>query len=299
MKIKKYILFSFFYFLTFAVGKTCFSQLTVDVGKDTTYCVGIYPDTMYLAKNITIDGGVEPYTIAWECKVPKDLHSFYTASDFLNDSAVLTPYFVNWQLPGKWIKFTLHLTDSENNYVKDSIRIRFSQFAYLAGYYVFEIEKGDSVLFNQSSVGGGIEPLKFHWQPTIGLTNPNNLVTWCKTDSLTKWRNQYDIVATDSCGCVSVPNLVYEVRVLATGIDDLNKTKNHLNIRKEGEMIYFNNPLKQKVSVAIFSADGTLIHYLNIADDQMKVTNLLKTKGVFIVKIIVGERAGSHKIINL
>lgn len=299
MKIKKYILFSFFYFLTFTVGKTCFSQMTVNMEKDTTFCVGLYPDTIYLAQNITINGGIEPYTIAWECNAPKDLHSFYTASDFLNDTTILSPYFVNWQPPGKWIRFTLHVTDSENNYVKDNINVRFSTFAYLTGYSVIQVEKGDSVLFNQSSIEGGIEPLKFHWQPTTGLTNPDSLITWCKTDSLTQWRNQYDIIVTDSCGCVSAPNLAYEVRVLPTGIDELNMDRNHLNIRQEGEMIYFNNPLNQRASISCYSIDGTAKHYLNIAGDQFKTTNLLKTKGIFIVKIIVGEHAGSHKIINL
>ena len=176
---------SFFFFFTFALGESCFSQLNVKLGKDTTYCVGLHPDTMYLPQNITINGGIEPYTIAWECKVPKGLYEFYTASDFLNDTTILTPYFVNSHNPGKWILLTLHVTDSENNYVKDSIRIRFSTFRYLPGYSVIEAEKGDSVLFNRSSVGGGIEPLRFHWQPTIGLTNPHTLITWCKTDSLT------------------------------------------------------------------------------------------------------------------
>lgn len=219
-KILKFIQLSFFFFLTFALGKTCFSQLTVEVGKDTTYCVGLHPDTMYLPQNITISGGTEPYTIAWECKEPKGLYEFYTASDFLNDTTILTPYFVNAHNPGKWIALTILVTDSENNYAKDSIRIRFSTFRYLPGYIVIEAEKGDSVLFNQSTVGGGIEPLSFHWEPTIGLTTPDALVTWCKTDSLTQWRNEYYIVATDSCGCVSDPGLVYEIRVLTAGIDD-------------------------------------------------------------------------------
>jgi len=299
MEIKKIIQLSFFFFFAFALGKTCFSQLTVEMGKDTTYCVGLHPDTMYLPQNITINGGIEPYTIAWECKVPKGLYDFHTASYFLNDTTILTPYFTNWLYPGKWIRFTLHITDSENNYVKDSLRIRFSIFGYLPGYSVIEVEKGDSVLFNHSSVGGGIEPLRFNWEPTVGLTNPDTLVTWLKTDSLMQWKNEYYIIATDSCGCVSDPSLVYEIRVLTTGIDELNIKKNHLNIRQEGKMIYFNNPLKQKASVSIYSIEGTAIHHLNIANDQVNFNNILKTKGVFILRIKVGENVGSHKILNL
>ena len=117
--------------------------------------------------------------------------------------------------------------------------------------------------------------------------------------SSTQWINQYEIIATDSCGCVSGPSLVYEIRVLSTGIDELDIKKNQLNIRQEGEMIYFNNPLKQKASVSIYSTDGSTIHYFNIADNQININNILNTKGIYIIKILVAESVGSHKILNL
>jgi len=240
MKIKKNIQIVFFSSLILFAFKPCFSQLTVDAGKDTTYCVGLYASTMYL-ESATIEGGIEPYTIAWECKVPKGSYSYYTASDLLNDTTVLEPQ-IRSTFGGK-IKYVLNVTDSENNYAKDSIYVRFSSYIYLTGYHVYEVNKGDSVLFYDSPIIGGIGPLTYHWEPTIGLTNPDTLVTWCKTDSLTEWWTAYDVVATDSCGCASDPNRGYEVRINPTGAEELELgIVNGLNIRQEGTKIYFNNP---------------------------------------------------------
>ncbi len=298
MTIKKIFFLCFISFILLGT-KLGFSQVTVDAGKDTTYCVGLYPTTMYL-ENATIKNGVEPYSVKWECKEPKGLYSYYTASDFLNDTTLLSPLIVDHISWPKWIKFIVHVTDSENNYAKDSINVRFSTFAYLTGYSVTELEKGDSILFNQSSVGGGIEPLTFRWQPTIGLTNPDRLVTWCKTDSLTEWRTVYDVIATDSCGCVSAPNLMYEIRLHPTGVDELNMVKdNVLNIRKEGTSIYFDNPSKQKARITFYSINGMVLYYLDTNDNYLKVPKLPKNKGIYIIKISIGKLTESSKFINV
>ncbi len=275
-----------------------FSQLKVNAGDDTTYCTGVNIDTLLLGKNAIIKNGVPPYTISWECKVSRGLDSFFTASDLLSDTTVIEPYFRYVPNNAKWINFLLHITDSENNYAKDSINIRFSKFTYLTGYHVHEVQKGDSILFNQSSVGGGIEPLRFHWQPTIGLTNPDTLVTWCKTDSLTQWRNQYDIIAMDSCGCVSAPNLIYEIRVLPTGIDKMNVAKDNLNIRQEGTRVYFDNPFKKNACITLFSIEGSVKHHFRTTDNYIDTAHLLNAKGIYIVKISVGKITVSKKILN-
>lgn len=186
--------------------------IIVNAGNDTTYCVGLYSTDIPMGLKINIQNGVAPYTYAWECKVPKGNYSFYTASDFLNDTTALSPSFTYPPGNNQWVTFTLHVTDSENNSGKDSIRLRFSKFGYLLGYPGVEINKGDSILLSFSSIGGGIEPLKFHYQPEAGLSNPDSLVTWAKPEVSTT----YDIIATDSCGCVSEPNTAYYVMVMVS-----------------------------------------------------------------------------------
>lgn len=198
-----------------------YGQLSVDVGKDTTYCAEV--GKMYLGDKLIIKNGVEPYSIKWECKVPKGLYSYFTASDLLSDTTVISPFFTYTPSNNQWIKFTIHITDGKNNYAEDSIRVRFSKFGYLTGYAGIEIKKGDSILFKYSSVGGGIEPLEYHWQPKTGLSNPDSLETWCKPNSTTL----YDITVIDSCGCVSYPNAVYYVMVLPTGLNEINNDKDN------------------------------------------------------------------------
>ncbi|MDP2337143.1 MAG: hypothetical protein Q8N05_11990, partial [Bacteroidota bacterium] len=167
---------------------------------------------------------------------------------------------------------------------------------HLTGYAGIEIKKGDSILFKYSSVGGGIEPLEYQWQPRTGLSNPDSLVTWCKPNSTT----QYDIIVTDSCGCVSYPNTVYYIMVLPTGLNEVKNDKdNLLNIRQNGKLIYFNNPYKQEAHITLYSINGEAKYNLTITEDHFKIGNLLKIKGICIAKISVGELTGSSKFINL
>ena len=273
-----------------------YPQLTVDAGKDTTFCISMYPDSIYLGENVTIKNGTEPYTIAWECKVSRGLYDYYTASDFLNDSTAVSPYIESWHSNGKWIKFILHVTDSENNYTKDSINVRFSSFGYTLGYFVYEVDKGDSVLFHESSVGGGIAPLNYHWQPTIGLSNPDSLITWCYADSLTEYSTSYDIIAVDSCGCVSEPNQVYEIRIRPTDVREIPSEDESLNIKQIGSKIYFDNKDYLAATVKIFSLNGQLIYEQDISDNYLEIGKLNLTKNIYIISISVDNIVGSKKI---
>lgn len=275
-----------------------YPQFTVDAGKDTTFCISMYPDSIYLGDNISIKNGIEPYTIAWECKAPKGEYDYYTASDFSNDSTAVSPYIEGWYSNGKWIKFILHVTDSENNYAKDTINVRFSTFVYLTGYSVVELEKGDSILFNSSSIGGGIAPLTFHWQPTIGLTNPDTLVTWCKTDSLTQWRNEYNVVATDSCGCVSKPNIVYEIWILPTDVREIPSENESLNIKQIGNDIHFNNHLNNKAYISLFSLNGKLLYKSVVTDNRLNISQIIQKKGMYIVRVSIGNKVATCKFLN-
>ena len=168
---------------------TGFSQFAVDAGKDTTYCYSICSDKkLYLGKDIKIKNGMEPYTFAWECAVPVTSRLTFTASDFLNDTTQTVPYFVDHHLDQKWVKYILHVTDKNGDRAKDSLRVRFSSFGYSLGYQVIELARGDSFLIRAGGVTGGISPLKFlQWTPTKGLSDTNNVFSWCKPDFSTEY----------------------------------------------------------------------------------------------------------------
>jgi len=275
------------------------AQLMVDAGKDTTFCTGQNIDSLFLGTTAKIENGFPPYSIVWECKIPKGGYSFFTASDLLSDTTILSPYFLYNPIHVKRIKFILHVTDSENKYAKDSIYIRFSKFGYLTGggQTIFYIEKGDSILLNINNAGidGNIPPLTYYWRPRIYLSMPDSSITWCKPDSTI----QYEVFAIDSCGCLSYPQMAYDIRVLTTGLDDIGTSNdNVLNLRQNGTILFFRNPLKEKAHITFYSINGKLLYNSDIYDDNLDISQLLEYKGIFILKISVGKLTGNSKIIN-
>ncbi len=208
--IKKAV--SFILFLMISLGSS--AQFSVDAGKDTTYCSEQNFNSQILGAASKFTNGKPPYKFAWECVYRITDRLIFTASFMLTDTTLQTPAFKNIPVDQDWLKFTLTVTDSENNIARDSLFVRFSRFVILTGggQPRFYIEKGDSILlsFPNAGIGGGIEPLTYYWRPKTFLSDPDSLVTWCKPDSSI----QYEAYAIDSCGCVSAIETVYDIRVL-------------------------------------------------------------------------------------
>lgn len=188
--------------------------ISVDAGKDTVFCSGLYPDTMVLGTDIKLNNGVPPYTYAWECQYKPTEKLSYSASDILSDTTIATPYFTNLPLDHDKLKFFLHVTDNAGNSATDSITVGFSGCGCYTGIIVIQLNKGDSVLLD---AGSPIEKfVDYYWKPSTGLNTPDSSATWCKPDSTIT----YNLVKVDSFGCVcSCPT--YEIRVTDT-IQPLN-----------------------------------------------------------------------------
>ena len=292
MKTKKHIRILFLICLTLIIAKPSFSQITIDVGKDTTYCAGLYPDTMYLGTNLNIDNGAESYSYRWECKVELSPTLIFTANDFLNDTTTATPHFKDWITGIEKIKFFVHVTDSLGNYAKDSINVRFSVCGCPTGTIVVEINKGDSVWLDAGDSYDKYE--KFFWKPEYGLTHPDNSATWCKPEVNTS----YSLVMIDTFGCSCICP-IYEIRILPTGVDELNFDRNNiLNIRQEGTKIYFYNPLNQEAHIAIYSTSGRIIYNSSTSADNIETNDIIELKGVYIIRITVAKITDSSKFIK-
>ena len=208
------------FLISFLISTSTNSQFKVDAGKDTTYCVSAWFKPMILGADVRVENGTPPYTFAWEYYQKISDKFIITASNYLNDTTLQSPLIDNYLSWPEWRKFILHVTDANGNYAKDSIFIRLSLFSYLTGggQTIFYIEKGDSILlnFNNSGIFGGISPLTYHWSPKTYLSEPDSVITWSKPDSSI----QYEVVAIDSCGCVSESVMVYDIRVLPDTIEN-------------------------------------------------------------------------------
>jgi len=180
------------------------ANFNVDAGKDTNYCKGFSATPMKLGTNVKIKNGVAPFTFAWKCKVPKGLNSFFTASDLLNDTTVISPKIE--YAPSQRITFFLNVTDSFGNVAKDTINTSFSSCGCVTGYSVVFINNGDSIWLDAGKPYGRYE--RHYFEPSEGLSNPDSSGTWCKPDKTTS----YSIVSVDTFGCICSCE-AYEIRV--------------------------------------------------------------------------------------
>jgi len=276
------------------IVKPGFSQMTIDAGPDTVYCAGLYPEIMYLGTNISIENGVEPYFYTWECKYDLYQPLIFTASDFLDDTTIATPYFKDW-IPGTeltTILFYLHITDNEGASAVDSINVGFSGCVCTTETTVIEIHIGDSIWFNAGEPAG--KYVDFYWEPSYGLNNPDSSATWCKPEVNTS----YSMAKIDTFGCIcSCP--VYDIRVYPVGVGNNNHRKvKSLNIRQLGNCLYYNNPNYQSAHFTFYSINGRVLNSISISEDNINIGNILHEKGIYIVKVSVGEFTEIEKIIN-
>ena len=262
-------------------GGTGFSKLTVDLGKDTVFCAGFYPDTMRMRDNIIIENGTEPYTYAWECTKRLTHATVLTASDYLSDTTILNPYFKNWDTGSDidWVKFYLHVTDSTGAYGMDSINIGFSGCICPLGYDVIEIHKGDSILLDAGGPYG--KYVKFYWVPAYGLSDPDSSVTWCRPEVSTS----YLLAKIDSIGCTCTCHR-YDIWVLPASVDESDLGHNNQpEIFQAGTKVYFSNPLHKEAGITLYSADGRAFRSFKTTGNHFDISGVVKTKGIYPVTI--------------
>lgn len=266
------------------VGLDSFGQTILDAGPDTTFCKGLFnTDTLTLGTSVKIQGAQGPVIYAWECEYILSPTLAFTASDFLDDTTKLTPYFIDYLTWPDWISFVLNVEDSIGNQATDSLKVRFSSFGYANGTIQLSINHGDSVLLSDALIGGGIKPLSFKWIPEKWLTDPDTLITWCKPDSSIS----YSQIATDSIGCISERHHAYIITVEPVGIFLSEQIPS--KILQSGTMIKFINIKDEPIMLSIYSLNGILLAEKNILNDQVDLADLTDNTGLLIAYITIGD----------
>ena len=294
MKTKKNIFLLLILCFGFFSAISSYGQLSVDVGKDTTYCSDPNTTAIPMDLKVSIKNGVEPYTFAWECVVvPYGILEPLTANDILNDSTLISPTIKEavWLFTENNVKFILHVTDHLGNKVKDSINVDFSRCVWILGYQVIEINKGDSIWLDAGTPQGSVAA--YYWEPSYGLSNPDSSATWCKPEVKT----DYFLTSIDTSGC-SCSNQIYEIRIITTNIDSKLNSESSTNPFQKGSRVYFNNKMNQEAMVSIFSLDGKLIHKCSSDTDYIEASQLLPERGTYIVKISLNGNIGVCKYLK-
>lgn len=258
------------------------SEFKVDCGNDSTFCLGLYPDTTFhIGSQIKISNGVAPYKYTWTCKPYKPSPNLtFTARDFLNDTSIINPFIKEMPVYNKPWCFYLRVEDSNSNVVIDSILIQYSRFIYGTFEMYFDLHLGDSIqFFYDHYVGGGIPPVKYYWTPTIDLEDSARIDTWCKPQQ-TAFYYQYII---DSAGCKSELNQVYLISILTTSINDnSNKSSTLLDLHQEGQLLIFKNPQNKQAKLSVYSLDGKMIYKSEANDSFFNIKQILNKRSLSI-----------------
>ncbi len=290
--MKKLILLTICLFLLQIVSN---AQFSIELGNDTTYCLQSNSiDTLYLGTNLEIYNGKPPFNYAWECHLDMGKTGHYTASNFLNDSTISNPYFIEKYPFNSWIKYILNVKDSENNIAQDSIKVRFSNFGYSLISYTVNLCEGDSFQFDGIEyITGGISPLQFTWQPISGLSDPNSLFSWCKPDTST----DYYQVASDNIGCISDKNLLYRVRLQSLRINEelANNYNSIINPVQVGSNILFNNPLNNIAEISIYNMLGQKLSVVTTTNNSVDLQSFANDSDILIIMIRINDKIGILK----
>ncbi len=275
------------------------AQFDIDLGGDTIFCKGMYkyePDTSYLGSNLQITNGTAPYTFSWQCDYNAG-SALIHASDFLNDTTIPNPYFIDYPIGEEGVKFYLTVKDGLDNIAIDSILARFSSFSYLLSEQKEWIDKGDSVRL-QGTIGGGVEPLNYYWSPGHSLNDSTISNPWAKPDTTT----QYAVYAIDSIGCISDTVLCCLVNVNPVSIKSLHEDDDYFDVfyndKQECLIIANNRNALKNAFIHVYNVKGMLLNKQKLNNGQIIEINDLRKRKTLIIKITQnGQIVYSKKII--
>lgn len=261
--MSKYLAISILILLT----SRLFGQLQIDAGNDTIICVGAWGvDTTEIGGNPTAFGGVEPYIYSWSTNYTIG-SNYFGASYFLDDSTISNPNIIN-DAPTN-LTFKLIVTDNSGAQAEDSIRIRFSSFAYIDWECFAVINQGDTAILN-STIGLGIEPLTFFWSPSYNIsdTSIHNPKVWPDTSLY------YYVYAIDSIGCKSETSSCW-ISVNTTAINSI-----YLDLINS---YVYPNPISNhsRISVELNSENALYIEIIN-STGQVVLTDRFSNGSYFI-----------------
>jgi hypothetical protein len=284
------------FLILFSAFQLAKGQINVFIGNDTIFCDTNLKDGIELGSQLIITNAVPPLKYKW---TGADIHPTsigkYPAHRYcLNDTTIANPKFKESSGSG-WIEYWLEVTDSNGNIGKDTISVRFSQFAYTPDEIWSDVTVGDSVLLSGGGVFGGILPYKsYKWSPEKGLSTPNQQETWCVPSEQSTIN--YAVSVTDSIGCVSMPVTVMKVvaRNPSVGVEDVTHST---KVYRKGNRIYFeNNNLYAQIT--IYNINGSKLHETCIRNTFFDLNGLPLDKGIYVCSVLFDNELFNYKIIK-
>jgi len=167
-------------------------------------------------------------------------------------------------------------------------------FYYWLGYYETWIAQGDSVqLFGPGLIVSDFPPFQYLWQPSNGLTDSTDSITWASPDTTTS----YYLTVTDFAGCTGTGGPFYIVHVSPVGIEDL---------QNEVDFELFPNPLTHRSTLRIMGihktdltiefndALGHTIKRLTTTKTEIEINRTDFDAGVYFYRLLSNDRTIGH-----
>lgn len=259
--------------------------LIINAGADKYICMnstGFQPGSG-IGGNPTIISGVPPFKIKWE--ISQTIGStVFTASDFLNDTTVTNPLFINVGFPP--MIFYLTIEDSLNQIATDTIVLNLSSYDLIPEPNIQYITAGDTTTIIQN-LWGGVPPLSYSWSPNYNISDTSSSMpsVW-PTQSTT-----YQVVITDAVGCINTESLNYatvNVWPVSTEQTLTKYLKIYPNPTQDYLMIQLDNGEIQDLKIMDILGK-VVLQQSNISNNQIDISHL--TSGAYL--LIVKDKKGN------
>jgi len=275
-------------FLVEEISATDNGPLILDAGPDTILCEPDFRE--YQPGNfVSVEGGSPPLYYAWSCEY-KDQSGTYFASDFLNDTSIAHPAFIQGF---DTLDFKLEITDNLGNKATDNLLVVLSKFNYCLAECTESVSLGDSIKLSHC-IGGGILPYSLRWDHAESLSDPLITDPWAKPDSTT----EYTATLTDAAGCIAISTC--KIELLTTGLDKKDILNSLARIYPNPARTTLHIEVPDRLigsALQIIDISGRIIDTITIKGKQttLKISHLLS--GMYFVGI-AGKVPSRKFIIN-
>lgn len=263
----------------FCTGILGYSQCVIEAGNDTAVCVANGQYKIQL--NARVLAGSPPYQLAWKYRDSLSPRLVWNASDMLDDTTSPNPTILEYPLDAKPLELVAEMTDGKNYTCLDTVTVFFSRYIRTQDDKYAYIKAGDSTtLF--TSVGGGLPPLSYRWNPPGSLDDPTVL----HANASPVVTTTYLLTITDSIGCQT--DDIFYVVVSTSGLSTLEEAS---------QLDIFPNPIapNQRLNLiwegsktgelTIMNADGKVISKQTVYPGSKEVHLGSVSPGVYFYRM--------------